>query len=116
MRKSSVSISETEDEPAPKKRGRPPKAKKVSDDEAPKSKAATGRSAKTNGTSKKTRNANGADHEDEPDEGYESMKQWKDTPSWTNLVEQIDTVERQKDGELYVYFKLYVTNSSIHLT
>ena len=45
---------------------------------------------------------------DEDDENYEDMKRWKDTPSWAHLVDHIDTVERQEDGKLYVYFRLYV--------
>lgn len=42
------------------------------------------------------------------DKKYVDMKKWKDATSWEHLVECIDTVERMDNGELLVYFTLYV--------
>ena len=107
-RRTSVSMSDEEEEPAPKKRGRPPKAKSASDDEAPKSKSAPKKPAKINGTTSKKPTRTLMD-DDEVDEMYEDMTKWQSAATWSHLVDRIDTVERQEDGELYVYFKLYVT-------
>lgn len=36
-----------------------------------------------------------------------SMGKHANSASWEHLVESVDTVERNEDGELYVYFTLY---------
>jgi hypothetical protein len=37
-----------------------------------------------------------------------SIKKWNALPSWENHLEEIDTVERTPDGDLLIYFKLFV--------
>ena len=103
-RKTSAPVSESEEEPAAKKRGRPPKAKSVSEDEEVE--LTTKKAPRKKATKKaKTPSPEPMD-EDEDDEKYEDMRKWKDAHSWEHLVDHIDTVERQDDGKLYVYFRL----------
>ena len=89
-----------------KKRGRPPKPNKEvtldseDGDEAP--------------VSKKPRKSNGAkaaakDHQDDSDDAppVGNMDKYLNIPSWENLIDTVDTVER--DGKaLMVYFTLCV--------
>jgi hypothetical protein len=42
------------------------------------------------------------------DEEIGNMKKHMKVPSWEELIETIDTVEREDDGELYVFFTLSV--------
>ena len=108
-RKQSPTVSEPESVETVKKRGRPPKAKSVSDDEdveelpVSKSKAARKNLSGANKLRKESR------EEYEEEETYVDMKKWKDAASWAHLVDHIDTVERMKDGKLYVYFRLCVS-------
>ena len=66
--------------------------------------------APTNGggasASKKTKAVSVEPMDQDDEDNYESMKKWADAPSWAHLVDHIDTVERQQDGRLWVYFKL----------
>ncbi|EIW78977.1 hypothetical protein CONPUDRAFT_126722 [Coniophora puteana RWD-64-598 SS2] len=52
----------------------------------------------------------GDDDEDdgEPDKPIGSMKEHMSTQSWESLVKVVDTVERDDDGTIYVYFTVYV--------
>lgn len=43
------------------------------------------------------------------------MKRHMKVPSWEELIETIDTVEREDDGELYVFFTLSVFRPLPHL-
>ncbi|KAH9933374.1 uncharacterized protein B0H18DRAFT_983368 [Fomitopsis serialis] len=94
-RKSSVVRDESSEaeELRPKKRGRPPKAKREEsvDDEVEEVEASTAAA----------RSAPEVDAE-----GFQSMKQWKTTATWEHIVEKIDTVERADDGRLMIYFSL----------
>lgn len=59
---------------------------------------------------KKPRKSNGLSRQDnkrEPDdeETFGNMKKHMKVPSWEELIQSIDTVERE-DGELYVFFTL----------
>lgn len=38
------------------------------------------------------------------------MKKHMTIASWENLIDTIDTIERDDDGELYVYFKMSVAS------
>lgn len=119
-RKSSVKADSDVESTAPaKKRGRQSKstpARAASDEEdeedaAPKQKkprkSAGGSAAKTNNRRKS--NASAADEDGEP---YADLRKLKDMASWEHLVERIDTVERTQDGDLFVYFTLYVRRFS----
>jgi hypothetical protein len=119
-RKSITTIAEDSDEqPAPKKRGRPPKAP-VSDDDEPVVKAKEAKkSTKSAGASASTSTKKTARHNDEEEDEeeeteaeakYVSMKKkWRNAPSWDHLVDHIETVERTSDGTLNVFFALYVS-------
>jgi hypothetical protein len=48
--------------------------------------------------------------EEEEDITVGSMKKHMTIPSWENLVETIDTIERGDDQNLYVYFKMSVAS------
>jgi len=108
---------ETTPEPASattKKRGRGrPKAKVDSDDE--------GAEEEEDGRSRKRgRKSNGITRKESPspalssDKASESIqtlepsaiKKWGGLPSWEQHLEDIDTVERTPDGDLFIYFKL----------
>lgn len=119
--------SDEEPTPAPKKRGRPPKAKTPSDDEmdveevpppkkprAEKKGASGTASAKAKPKAKATSSPEPMeeDAEDE-EEAYQDMSKYKSVETWEHLVDHIDTVERQDDGQLYVYFRLYVPISGV---
>lgn len=64
---------------------------------------------------KKTRKSDGATLKaDKPDSDDEvgNMNVHLHIPSWEHLIESVDTVERDSDGELIVYFTLYAPNFS----
>lgn len=112
--------SDEESAPAPKKRGRPPKAKSPSDDEMdveeippPKKPRAEKKGANGTASAKarpKTKAALSPEpiDEDAEEDAYQDMSKYKNAESWEHLVDHIDTVERQDDGTLFVYFRLYV--------
>ncbi|EKM50512.1 uncharacterized protein PHACADRAFT_263842 [Phanerochaete carnosa HHB-10118-sp] len=102
-----------EDEPntisaPPKRRGRPPKQKPVSEseDDAPAAKAPAkrGRPSMQVAATQKVKDPDAMD-EDE-DQAYFNMGIYKDMSSWESLIDHVDTVERMDDGKLIVYFKL----------
>ena len=120
--------SDAESAPAPKKRGRPPKTKPASEDdemdveEVPPPKKPRAEKKITSGTasskakSKRVLSAEPMD-EDEVEkekEAYVDMSKYKNAETWEHLVDHIDTVERQDDGQLYVYFRLYVVVFAAH--
>lgn len=37
-----------------------------------------------------------------------AIKKWGSLPSWENHIETVDTVEKTEEGELVIYFKLFV--------
>lgn len=86
-----------------KKRGRPRKDELPSEarDEEEDEQRAKKRPRKSNGVSRKD---NKPESEDEETVG--NMKKHMKVPSWEELIETIDTVEREDDGELYVFFTL----------
>lgn len=49
--------------------------------------------------------------EDEEEDEYANMARWKKESSWEHIVDHINTVERTPDGDLFVYFTLYVGGS-----
>ena len=79
------------------------------DDEVEEVKEAPKKAPKKSASARKSKAASpGPMDMEEDDERYEDMRRWRDAPSWNHLVDHIDTVERQEDGKLYVYFRLYV--------
>jgi chromobox protein 5 len=111
-----LSVESTPERHVPKKRGRGrPKAKLDSDDESAEEKEDTR-------SRKKSRKSNGATRKASPSPASSSetaspivellepsaIKKWGTLPSWERLVETIDTVERTEEGDLFIYFKLYV--------
>ena len=89
-------------EPEVKKRGRPKKEdlpSETRDEEENVQRA-----------KKKPRKSNGLSHKETKQESDEeevgTMKKHMKVPSWEELIESIDTVEREDDGELYVFFTL----------
>ncbi|KAI6001191.1 hypothetical protein EDD15DRAFT_2361548 [Pisolithus albus] len=104
-RKSLAQESSPETEAPSKKRGRPKKtmpesdAEMVTDDEESR---ATKKARKSEGTSRKAA--------DKSESGEEvvvgDMKKHMQIASWEHLVETVDTVERNADGDLFVYFTL----------
>jgi len=107
-RKSLADIeSSVEPENFAKKRGRPKKEELPSgkkeirdedeDEDEPRAK-------------KRPRKSNGLARQDNmresDDEEIGNMKKHMKVPSWEELIETIDTVEREDDGELYVFFTL----------
>jgi hypothetical protein len=97
----------------PKKRGRT-KAKPVSGDEGDEEEDTRlrKRGRKSNGTTRKASPspASSSDRDSPAVELLEpsSVRKWKNLPSWEDHIESIDTVERVRSGDLYIYFKLYV--------
>jgi len=55
---------------------------------------------------KKKRISPSAEPEDNGIEGFTSMDKWMDLDSWEELVEKVDTIERQNGNEMKVYFTL----------
>ncbi|KAI6124608.1 hypothetical protein EDD17DRAFT_1469034 [Pisolithus thermaeus] len=104
-RKSLAQESSPETEAPSKKRGRPKKtipeseSEMVIDDEESR---ATKKARKNEGTSRKAA--------DKPESGEEvivgDMKKHMQISSWEHLVETVDTVERNANGDLFVYFTL----------
>ncbi|KAI6126138.1 hypothetical protein EDD16DRAFT_357921 [Pisolithus croceorrhizus] len=104
-RKSLAQESSPETEAPSKKRGRPKKtipeseSEMVTDDEESR---ATKKARKSEGTSRKAA--------DKPESGEEvivgNMKKHMQVSSWEHLVETVDTVERNANGDLFVYFTL----------
>lgn len=100
----------------PKKRGRPPKEKPAvvsesEDEKKPVSKApAATKGRKSTGQASTSKKSRDADAMDEDGTEFGSMKKWLDSTSWEHLVDHIDTVEKNTDGTLWVYFQLYVDN------
>ncbi|KAI0048744.1 hypothetical protein FA95DRAFT_1571685 [Auriscalpium vulgare] len=114
-KKASVKEDTPEPEEAPaKKRGRGrPKVKVDTEDEEDEEDSAKGkkRGRKSNGTAgaaaKRTRTTTPTEHVELPPPMQPStQKKYKDIASWENLVENVDTVEKAEDGNLYVYFTL----------
>jgi chromobox protein 5 len=101
---------------ATKKRGRDrPRAKSGSDDEV-------GDEEEDVRSRKRGRKSNGVTRKASPSPASSSdraspvvdllepsaIKKWGNLPSWERHVEAIDTVEKTDDGDLFIYFKLYV--------
>ncbi|KAF9219710.1 hypothetical protein BS17DRAFT_740146 [Gyrodon lividus] len=106
-RKSLGDESSPEAEAPAKKRGRPKKDEVGSDkievlEEDEGEQRAKKRSRKSNGAGRQSKKQESDDEVDKPG----SMRSHMGVASWENLVESVDTVERQKDGELYVFFTL----------
>lgn len=100
--------------PAPKKRGRP-RAKPDSGDESAEEEEDTRsrkKGRKSNGTTRKVSPSPtpSSDRASPIVELLEpsAIKKWGDLPSWEKHIEVIDTVERTEEGNLFIYFKLYV--------
>ncbi|KAI6149173.1 hypothetical protein BKA82DRAFT_3976949 [Pisolithus tinctorius] len=93
-RKSLVQDSSPEAEGASKKRA---------DDEEPRAKK---KARKSEGTSRKAAEK----PESVEEEPIGNMKKHMQVSSWEHLVESVDTVERNSDGDLFVYFTLYASN------
>ena len=99
---------------ATKKRGRP-KAKLDSDDEVGDEEEDTRsrkRGRKSNGVTRKV-SPSPASSSDRASPAVEllepsGIKKWGNLPSWERHIEAIDTVEKTDDGDLFIYFKLYV--------
>jgi hypothetical protein len=108
-----ISVESTpEPTQATKKRGRT-KPRQVSDDEGDEEDTRSRkRGRKSNGTTRKASPspASLSDRDSPVVELLEpnTIKKWKNLPSWEEHIETIDTVERIRDGELLIYFKLYV--------
>lgn len=105
-----ISVESTpEPAQATKKRGRP-RPRPVSDEEEDTRSRKRGR--KSNGTTRKASPSpsSSSDRDSPAVELLEpsTMKKWRNLPSWEEYIETIDTVERIGDGELLIYFKLYV--------
>lgn len=123
--------SEVEVAPAPaQKRGRTSLSKPISiseeeEDDRPKTKKTKTTSVSASATKKSVAKSASvtkpATHKKRPKEPtpeaeedvveedeYTDLKKWEREPSWEGIVERIDTVERTSDGELYVYFTLFV--------
>lgn len=99
--------SSIEPEGLVKKRGRPKK------DELPSDKMDTrDEDEDEHRLKKKPRKSNGLSRQDNKRDSDEeiigNMKKHMKVPSWEELIETIDTVEREEDGELYVFFTLSV--------
>jgi hypothetical protein len=97
---------EASPEAAPKKRARTkPKEEVVSDsEEAPANK----KPKKSNGTTKASPKADVADENEDREVDIGGMDKYRTVPSWDHLISAIDTVERNEQGDLYVYFTLLV--------
>lgn len=100
--------SEVEDT-RPKKRGRPSKAKPVEkeeDQDEDVEKQVPKRARKSTGN-KSAKAASPMDlDEDEDVPVFRDMKTWKNSATWEHIVDSIDTVERDAEGQLLVYFTL----------
>jgi len=99
--------SSIEPEALVKKRGRPKKDELPSDkmeirDEDEDEHRAKKKPRKSNGLSRQD------NKRDSDEEVVGNMKKHMKVPSWEELIETIDTVEREEDGELYVFFTLSV--------
>lgn len=111
-RKSLADIADVESSAEPeshlKKRGRPKKEEVSSDKRETRDQDEDEQRAK-----KRARKSNGvaARQEKEKRESDEeiigNMKKHMKVPTWEDLIETIDTVEREEDGELYVFFTLW---------
>jgi len=101
---------------SPKKRGRDrPKVKPDSDDEDAEEEEDTRskkRGRKSNGTTRKVSPspALSSDRASPVVELLEpsAIKKWGNLLSWERHIEVIDTVEKTEEGDLFIYFKLYV--------
>lgn len=109
-----ISVESTpEPAQAAKKRGRT-RTRPVSDDEPDEEEDTRSRKRgrKSNGTTRKASPspASSSDRDSPVVELLEpsTIKKWGSLPSWEDYVQTIDTVERIKDEELFIYFKLYV--------
>ena len=78
------------------------------EDEKPASKAPAKkpqpRKSGAQATAKSARDSDAMEVEEEVEFG--DVKKWMDLTSWEHLVHHIDTVEKNPDGTLYVYFQL----------
>lgn len=108
-----ISVESTpEPAQATKKRGRP-KMRQTSDDEGDEEDDTRSRKRgrKSNGTTRKASPSPSPSDRDSPAVELlepSTIKKWRSLPSWEAHIETIDTVERIGDGELVIYFKLYV--------
>ena len=88
-----------------KKRGRPKKGESPADkneirDDDEDEPRAKKRPRKSNGLARQD------NKRESDDEAIGNMKKHMKVPSWEELIDTIDTVEREDDGELYVFFTL----------
>ncbi|KAG8215063.1 hypothetical protein J3R82DRAFT_8484 [Butyriboletus roseoflavus] len=105
-RKSLIDLdSSVEPDSLAKKRGRPKKDELVSDKLEARDEDESEQRAK-----KKPRKSNGLSRQENKRESDEetlgNMKKHMKVSSWEELIQSIDTVEREEDGELYVFFTL----------
>jgi len=106
-RKSLADVVDSSIEPEghAKKRGRPKRDELLLDDVGTQDEDEDEQRAK-----KKPRKSNGVSRQDakreSDDEIIGNMKKHMKVPSWEELIGTIDTVEREDDGELYVFFTL----------
>lgn len=95
-----------------KKRGRSKAKKETSGDEGVSEGerlSAAKKSRKSNGTSKSAKRSISTaamDVDEEPDSDIGNMSKYKHLESWEGLIKSVDTVERNDNGELLVYFTL----------
>jgi hypothetical protein len=97
----------------PKKRGRPPKEKpqpqpvsESEEEEKPVSKAPAKKGRKSIEQHPGSKKSMDPDAMDEDEQEFGNMRKWQDMSSWEHLIHHIDTVEKNPDGKLYVYFQL----------
>ncbi|KAG5643804.1 hypothetical protein DXG03_009627 [Asterophora parasitica] len=103
-RKSAASASASVAEPSTKKRGRKslpaPASSASARDETDVTEVRAAKKAKKNGTAKAK-----SDGEEE-EAHFTNMAAYMAIPSWEHLVSNVDTIERNIDGTLSIYFKL----------
>jgi hypothetical protein len=96
----------------PKKRGRKPKPPSSDEGDEEEDTRVKKRGRKSNGTTRKASPspASASDRDSPPVELLvpSLVRKWRGLPSWEDHVQSIDTVERVRSGDLYIYFKLYV--------
>lgn len=92
----------------PKKRGRvSTKPKPESDEEEPERspvQPVTKKQKKTPASARKKE----PDHEEDPDTGdFAAMDKYMELSSWDGIIQKIDTIERDREGNLFLYGTLW---------
>jgi hypothetical protein len=115
-RKSTAAQETRESTPPAKKRSRPQKDEQEQSEKEQEASSngdnddarAKKKPRKSQGASAKKAKKQLADDGEEVAVG--NMKKHMTIASWENLIDTIDTIERDDDGELYVYFKMSVAS------